>query len=95
MSPSPSADINLICQAILDYLLEHPEAADSPEGIAAWWLPGLARTLPVEAIRNALDRLVYEKRISRITLADGRNLYQSVDKVSGSRPAWRPDQRMS
>ena len=77
-------------QGILQYLRDHPEAADSPEGIAAWWLPSMTYPATSDAVREALAQLVEEHRIARIDLADGRTLYQSVDKVSGSHPAWKP-----
>jgi len=90
MSESPLSDTSLLCQGILQYLREHPEAADSLEGIASWWLPASAYSQPSEAVQRALERLVEEHRISRIHLADGRILYQSVEKVSGAHPAWTP-----
>jgi hypothetical protein len=34
--------------------------------------------------------LVEERQIARIDLADGRTLFQSIEKVSGSHPAWKP-----
>lgn len=90
MDESTPSDMNLLCEGILRYLREHPEAADSLEGIASWWLPASAYSQPSEAVQRALDRLVEEHRIARLHLADGRTLYQSVDKVSGSHPAWKP-----
>ncbi|MBI1751279.1 MAG: hypothetical protein HY014_08100 [Acidobacteria bacterium] len=90
MSPAPISDPSILCQGILLYLQDHPEAADSLEGIANWWLPAPAYSVTLEAVQEALALLVAEHRIARIDLADGRTLYQSVDKVSGSHPAWRP-----
>lgn len=86
----PVSPSNSLCLGILSYLRDHPEAADSPEGIAQWWLPAPAYTATLEAVHEALALLVADQRIARIDLADGRTLYQSVDKVSGSHPAWRP-----
>ncbi|WLT32694.1 hypothetical protein [Geothrix sp. PMB-07] len=87
----PSAShSNSLCQGILAYLHDHPEAADSLEGIANWWLPAPAYSVTVEAVQEALALLVADQRIARLDLADGRILYQSVEKVSGSHPAWRP-----
>ncbi len=93
MTATPVPDPRAIGQSILAYLQVHPEAADSLEGIASWWLPqsGYAGTL--EAVQEALGLLVAEQRIARIDLADGRTLYQSVGKVSGAHPALKPDPR--
>lgn len=90
MTPSAPPDPRVICQDILHYLHEHPDAADSLEGIASWWLPSPEHAITLEAVQEALALLVVEHRIARIDLADGRTLYQSVDKVSGSHPAWKP-----
>jgi hypothetical protein len=45
---------------ILDYLRRHPQAKDSVEGIAQFWVSGD----PVE-VRRALDRLVDRKLIEK------------------------------
>ncbi|HJV48065.1 MAG TPA: hypothetical protein VJ549_02200 [Geothrix sp.] len=90
MTPSPHPEPSELCRGILDYLRAHPEAADSLEGIASWWLPASGYSAPTEAVQEALALLVAEHRIARIDLADGRTLYQSVDKVSGSHPTWKP-----
>lgn len=90
MTPMPPSDLSALCQGILQYLREHPEAADSLDGIANWWLPKSNQSATTEAVQEALARLVAERRIACIDLADGRTLYQSVDKVSGQYPTWNP-----
>jgi hypothetical protein len=90
MTASPISDPRVICQGILHYLHNHPEAADSLEGIASWWLPASDLVVTPEVVQEALALLVAERRIARIDLADGRTLYQSIDKASGSHPAWKP-----
>jgi hypothetical protein len=90
MTRPPDSALRAICDSILQYLHKHPEAADSQEGIVSWWLPQSGYAGPLEAVHEALDLLVAERRIARIDLADGRTLYQSVDKVSGAHPTWKP-----
>jgi hypothetical protein len=90
MTASPPYDLSALGQGILGYLHKHPEAADSLEGIASWWLPQSGVSATTESVQEALALLVAERRIARIDLADGRTLYQSVDKVSGSHPSWKP-----
>jgi Fe2+ or Zn2+ uptake regulation protein len=55
-----------VAQAILGYLAEHPEAMDTPEGIAGWWLmrqqvrvavPTIVRVLHQLTERGLLDEL--------------------------------------
>lgn len=86
MNPSSEFDPGAIEGRILDYLAKHPEAADSLEGIAAWWLPQSGHPYTIEAVQQALARMVASHHIALIALADGRTLYQSVNKVSGSHP---------
>jgi len=82
---------HIISDSILQYLRRHPEAADSLEGIESWWLPRSGYSGSVESVQEVLDELVAERRIARIDLADGRTLYQGVDKVSGAHVTWKPD----
>ena len=90
MTLSPKSNPSEICQGILQYLHDHPEAADSLDGIASWWLPQSGHSVTIESVQAALVQLVEEHRIARIDLADGRTLFQSIDKVTGSHPAWKP-----
>jgi Fe2+ or Zn2+ uptake regulation protein len=89
MNESPLSDPNWLSQRILDYIKEHPEAADSLEGIASWWLSAPPHAPSLEAVQAALDLLVDQGRMARLQLADGRTLYKSADKISGSHPAWK------
>jgi hypothetical protein len=43
---------------ILAYLKEHPNASDTLEGIAIWWLPGVHSRNGIEEVRQALEHLV-------------------------------------
>lgn len=91
MNASPTSDPSALCLAILNYLQDHPAAADNLEGIASWWLSPAGFSVTAESVQAALDQLVAEQRVARIDLADGRVLYQSAGKVSGSHPAWTPN----
>ncbi len=84
---SPIQDPKVICESILHYLSQHPEAADSLEGIASWWLPPSNQSIHADVVQAALTLLVKEQRIALIELADGRTLYQSVTKTPAPRPA--------
>jgi hypothetical protein len=90
MSKPPPSPARTLGESILHYLRTHPEAADNLEGIASWWLPHSGYEGSIDAVQAVLDALVAERRIARIDLADGRTLYQRVDKVSGAHPAWQP-----
>jgi Fe2+ or Zn2+ uptake regulation protein len=53
-------DDRAIAEAILDYLAEHPEAMDTPEGIAGWWLERQQVRVSVPAIIRVLRSLTEE-----------------------------------
>src|SRR5215475_10925951 len=44
----------IIC-GILQYLLEHPDAKDTPEGIYKWWLSAGSENPGHEKVQEALD----------------------------------------
>ena len=46
-----------LSQAILQYLAEHPHAADTVEGIAEWWLTRQRVRVDVQTIAKVLHEL--------------------------------------
>jgi len=67
--------------AILRYLADHPDAADTVRGIARYWIddkrtPSLGAPSLV-AVQRALDALVTQGRIASATLAGGARVYES------------------
>lgn len=60
---------------ILDYLLEHPNAVDTPEGIALWWLQRQRYEATLKNVRCALDELERRRLLTKTVLADGTVLY--------------------
>ena len=69
------AAISEICQQILGFLADHPEAQDTAEGITAWWL--LERDLERErgTVEEALSRLVDRGLLVEKRGADGRTRF--------------------
>ena len=66
-----------LCREILDYFQTHPNAADTVEGIANWWLPRQRYETTRARIQLALDRLVAEGLVEAKLLADGAMVYRS------------------
>lgn len=64
-----------LCAAIRAYLVAHPDAADSPEGIRQWWLPESLAHVPLAVLRQVLDRMVRRAELKRVRLPDGCDLY--------------------
>jgi DNA-binding transcriptional regulator PaaX len=73
-------------QRILDYLRQHPRAADSLEGIAGWWLLRQQVCEALSAVRQGLERLTAEGIVTERRGADGRVLY-SLCGADGARMA--------
>jgi hypothetical protein len=65
-----------IAQGILKYLLQHPDAEDTLEGIARWWLG--ERTIKQQklAIKKALASLVEKGLIIEVEARQSRTLYK-------------------
>lgn len=70
-TPDP---VDAIVQAVLAYLARHPQAADSVDGVARWWVGDDGR-LGQPLVQQALDRLVVAGELRRQRLADGSVLY--------------------
>ena len=49
-------------EAIAAYLASCPMAADTEEGIAQWWLPGMGVDVPQADVHEALERLLRDLR---------------------------------
>ena len=45
-------------QAVLDYLRAHPNAGDTLEGIAGWWMARQRVEIAVQVVARALTRLL-------------------------------------
>jgi hypothetical protein len=86
MSDREDSDVGAIENEIGRYLLAHPGAADTAEGIRRWWLPESLAEKPAGRIREALDRLVERRTLVRVGLPDGRTLYAAPDRGAGSGP---------
>jgi len=70
------ARITRIAEAIRDYLARHPDAADSEEGIAAWWLPAMGIEASAAEVAAALPSLCDAGLIAPQRLPDGRVIYR-------------------
>jgi hypothetical protein len=68
--------------ALLDYLLRHPQAADTLAGVARWWV---GDGYSLEQVRRALDHLVDGGALRRERLADGTDWYAGA--AAGSEPS--------
>ena len=61
---------------ILDYLRNHPSAADTLEGIVEWWLPRQRHETATKAIQQALDDLVKSGLVDELASDIAPRLYR-------------------
>jgi hypothetical protein len=64
-------------EAIEDYLSQHPDAADSEQGIAKWWVPAMGLEASAQEVAAALEGLRELDRIERKCLPGGRVIYRA------------------
>jgi hypothetical protein len=68
---------NQIAHDILVYLSKHPDAQDTLEGIAEWWLLEQVITYHMAAVKEVLAELVDRELVLEIKSADSRIRYRS------------------
>ena len=64
-----------VAEEILSYLRNHPNAADTLEGILNWWLPRQRYETEQQRIEQGLEYLVTQGLVSKKVLSDGTILY--------------------
>lgn len=65
--------------AVIGYLREHPDAADTLDGIVDWWLPRQRYDMARSRIEHALCDLVGRGLLRRRRLPGGVELYSLKD----------------
>jgi Fe2+ or Zn2+ uptake regulation protein len=70
------ANEGLIARSILSYLISHPMAEDTVEGISEWWLLEEQIKIRVKEVHEALDELTSQKLIIAHKSRDSRIRYR-------------------
>ncbi|HER45755.1 MAG TPA: hypothetical protein ENO12_02960 [Thermoplasmatales archaeon] len=74
--PQDDIEIVQVAHDIERYLLSHPQAADTLEGIARWWLQQQRFIDSLDRVYDALEILIERGMVKKITNADGKNIYR-------------------
>lgn len=74
-----SASSAEIEDAVILYLRNHPDAADTLDGIVGWWLPKQRYETARSRVERVLDRLVAAGLLRRDNLPGGSDLYALND----------------
>ena len=80
--PGDELDVG-VGERILQYLNEHPDAADTPDGIRQWWLQREGEGGSAADVEAVLDRLVEQKLIARIDRPGMLPVYRSAHRRNG------------
>ncbi len=65
-----------LARRLLDYLEKNPDAGDTLEGIADWWLEQQRVEQVVDDVADALDYLVQKGAVRVNTLQGGTPIYK-------------------
>jgi hypothetical protein len=68
--------VRAVAEVVLEYLQAHPQAADTVEGISAWWLGTSRRGPRAGAVIDALAALVARGAVTRETTPAGETVYR-------------------
>ena len=79
-----NTDITALAAAIRRYLCDHPNAADTLEGIALWWLSGNSGNELLTNVERAMEQLVTQREVVRQTLRDGTVIYERNKQIDPS-----------
>jgi len=64
-----------VIQGILQYLVEHPDAKDTPEGILKWWRLEGKSEWRREDVQNALDFLTSKGWLTKRKAIPSKEIY--------------------
>lgn len=68
-------NLSRVTRAIEEYFASHPDAADSAEGIARWWLVAAGVVATEDEVRTALGVLVKRGLVLPQRMPDGQMIY--------------------
>lgn len=83
MARDVSDAVQGIVQEIERYLDQHPNAADSADGIHRCWLPAKVRSEPLDLVVEALDILCARGVVRKIVLDGVKPLYAGTRSGEG------------
>lgn len=72
------ASQQVLIEAIEQHLASHPQAADTVEGVARWWLGAPGVPAAIADVKQALAALIQQGRLRQMQLADGTVLYSRI-----------------
>lgn len=80
MQKKNRSDVILVAKEIDQYLVDHPNAADSLEGVVTWWLARQRYTKATDVVQKALEHLVREGVVKKIVINGNKTVYAHKEK---------------
>jgi Fe2+ or Zn2+ uptake regulation protein len=71
-----NSDIAQMAEAIKRYLQQHPQAADTLDGVVNWWLLRQRYETATSIVGKALNQLVEQGELTTITTTGGKTIYR-------------------
>ncbi len=65
-----------VAHEILAYLIDHPDAQDTLEGVVEWWMPERKLRYQVALIKDAIGELVKNEWVIARTRQNSRTYYR-------------------
>jgi hypothetical protein len=78
--PIPATDAQIVAREILRYLQRFPNAAETLEGIASWWVPRQRIYEAREVVERAVKLLVDQGRLRVTHVVGGVEMYRLSSK---------------
>jgi len=75
MSDKEVINTRHVAHEIQKYLQDHPNAADTLEGITIWWLSRIRLEEATEVIKKALEVLERQGMVTKTVTVDGKEIY--------------------
>jgi hypothetical protein len=84
MSDEMDDELPAVAAEIVRYLRAHPDAADTVDGVARWWL---GRDAERNAIERAMALLVKRRMVEKHTLPEGTTVFRSGPGLTAQAPS--------
>ncbi len=82
----------MVIRHVLQYLIAHPDAKDTVQGILLWWLPVDAIERGEEEVQEALDTLVAQGWLTQRQTTTAQTLYglnqEKLEEIQQFLGAW-------
>jgi hypothetical protein len=72
---SSTENVQAVAAEILQYLVAHPLARDTVEGVLKWWLPTHPVPKTKAAVQEALELLVAEGQLTKRAISHSEDVY--------------------